>query len=171
MSIEERITRLERANRRWRLAAYGLGVLCALVVVSHRHDSSVPFPPTAEAQERNVASPIVNSIRARRIEIVDESGSPCITMGVQEGDPCLHVFEKQERITLAISEGFGPMVFVGSNNNPMVSIGRVKHSGGSVKVWNPLRNVVAHIFADGNRGRVFVSNQQGELRDVMTGVK
>ncbi len=97
MDIEQRFEKLERQNRRLRLAFIGLVALAAVAVVMGQVASK---PASQETQEK-----VQDEIRARGFVLVDGDGEVRGRMTVDKGRPSLELYDKQgqSRIVLLVS--------------------------------------------------------------------
>ncbi len=98
----ERLDRLEREARRWRLAAVVVGVVLGLVVL-------VGATPPA---------PVADEIRARRFVVVDEAGKTRALLGVEDGEARLALHHETGRRLASLqvhSTGTSALYLAGKN--------------------------------------------------------
>lgn len=75
MNIENRLTKLERKNRTWRLAAIWMaGILGLLIACSTQWDEHGSGSRNQVLAQPSDVSPIHDRLRVRTLEVVDESG-------------------------------------------------------------------------------------------------
>jgi len=133
MTVEERITNLENANRQWRRLTVGMVLLVAFL----GYDYATRAKP--------------DTLRLRKLEIVDEQGTTLATFGTFEGAAMLNLFGTtgKGRITMGAGEG-------GSD-------------GAQINVYNPLGKKVVSVQSDKtNEGAVHVSDVNGKITNGLT---
>jgi len=180
MHISEQLERLERTNRRWRLAAFGL--LATLAVIG-----------CAGAVAPSTTSDLT---RTRRFELVDDSGRARIEMGTNEtGITTIRILDHRGRPRIAMGTlGIGPsagsagigVVDVAANRQTCIWPGHVsierdgkrqvglgcgeEHLGGLVDVYNTFGKRVATVQSTkGNAGMIAVYDLNGGLAHGMLG--
>lgn len=92
IALEARMSRLERENRRWRLAAAAAGALALLAVAGHGLPSAVAKGIDLPALRAGLGSSVVE---AQRFVLRDASGQPRASLAVSDdGMPLLMFLDK-----------------------------------------------------------------------------
>lgn len=132
MTIEERLERLERENRRWRVVVVCLTALVAAFVSCTQSPTG---PAAGAAQGRDSAPPGV--LRATALEIVTEKGAMVAFLGGDEGGSTL---------SLGSPDAFAPHIRVSSRDNEsrLQLFGRdgdvfIDHSSFTILSENPVK--------------------------------
>ncbi|MGD0655335.1 MAG: hypothetical protein ABSA16_13410 [Thermoguttaceae bacterium] len=159
MTVEERITKLEKTNHVWKLAATGLA--CALVAIG-----------VYSYEQFSGGSPS-EIIRTKRLEIESPIGKTLVTLrGNTGGGGIININNSQGKPVFAlteIKEGDGWMGIYNSQGKVVVILGGGEAGGGHMDIYNPLEKRVVTVQADNtNNGFVGVSDQNGEPKEALT---
>ncbi len=121
MNMENRLAKLERENRTWRLAAISMAAILGLSIAC-----SGPWNEPAPGLRNQVAAqasetPIHDWIRVRNLEIVDESGQAVGRWSCRRGRPTLEILAGDKAVTLQA----GYVVFRQGDLDTFIQAGRV----------------------------------------------
>lgn len=94
--LEARVKKLERENRRVKV-----GALLALVLVGG---------VVCSGQTQTSEDKVLDTIKTRKLIVVDEAGKPRAALGITGGDPGLFLYSEAEevKVALALSSSTGP---------------------------------------------------------------
>lgn len=165
MTTEERLSRLERSNRTWRIATLGLlGMLAGYLGCN-----SAKIPEPAKAATETKAVPDV--IRARKIEIVNKSERVVLVLDtIMDGSGVLRISDSDGTPMIAAGivgdsdKNKNPnLMLLSRASQPVVSISRNAAGGGEVEIMNPLGHRVLGLVSDNtNSGLVAIFDQNGK---------
>lgn len=103
----QRVSRLERQNKLMKLAGVAAILGIAVILFSGATISKSP-----------------KVIQARALEVVDENGKPCATLGFMDGNPALFFWDKNghNRATLGLVNEEPSLVLFDENKKPRASL-------------------------------------------------
>ena len=155
MTIEDRLTRLERRNRRLTLALVLIGVVAALIVTT--------------GMDRADAVP--EKVTARRFELVDENGKVQAVLGVANDSPFLNLSDKNGklRVGLGVTMGMVPSLSLfDDNGNPRAGLMVIKDSS-ILNLSDANGHVRANLGTTKNGGNVLLMDENGKVRASLAG--
>lgn len=148
MTVEERLIRLEKSQRRWRYLSLGLLVAVAALAGGVAYDFLG----------------VRGTLRARRIIVVNEKGSALELDSTTEGDGIISVHDSLNvpRALLGNSrKGFGTLELYSGAQQKLISIGG-SGSGGQIAVFNNSgRKVIDAQASKTNSGAIAVNDFDG----------
>ena len=152
MTVEERITRLEKTNHVWKLATTGFALALVAIVVT-----------SCEQSGNSGTSEIV---RTKHLEIVSPLGKAVVTLvGNQAGGGYIGIYNSQGKLVFALTETkderCGSMSIYNSQGQSVVDLGGNEGEGGILNISNPQGKPVFKITEtkDGN-GLMGIFNSQ-----------
>ena len=131
MTVEERITNLENANRQWRRLTVGMVLFVALFVSCSRTADQLPTDQASAAT--GVAKPdaIRDTLRLRKLEIVNDQGKTLATFDTFGGFARLELGGTREKGRILMFAG-GPICHAAfSDRNGRVALAGVGITVGS----------------------------------------
>jgi len=132
MTVEERITRLEKTNRVWKLATTGLALAMLAIAVTSCEQSGI-----CEQPGNSGTSEI---IRTKRLEIMNPLGKPVVTLCEIKGEGgCLGILNSQGKLVLTLGgiEGKGGFLWIcNSQGKPVVTLEENVGKGGCLGILN-----------------------------------
>jgi hypothetical protein len=159
MTLEQRIEKIERVNRKLRLTvlcmAAGLGALLWL----RADQTGLGWQAAAAAAEVQDAVPVQKLIRARAIQLVGDKGQVLISLhGTQRGN--ISTFNDQGKKMVALtgtsatSAGLGAIVtYHPETGKKLVNITAIRQSDGAIFTYDAQTGKdLVHIGSDGSRG-------------------
>jgi len=161
MTIEERLTQLERKNRRLTLALVVAGLATSLAVAVGM------AAPGAVSEE----------VKAHQFNLVDENGKTRASLGMFKGGPSLTLFDENGNRRaalavdpLAVDKGNSSFSLFDEKGKPRVELGIVESGGGGIDVYNTFdKNVVSIQAGKANCGAVYVNKLDGSLGHALRG--
>jgi hypothetical protein len=148
MTVEERLIRLEKSQRRWRYLSLGLLVAVAALAGGVAYDFLG----------------VRGTLRARRIIVVNEKGSALELDSTTEGDGIISVHDSLNvpRALLGNSrKGYGTLELYSGAQQKLISIGG-SGSGGQIAVFNNSgRKVIDAQASKTNSGAIAVNDFDG----------
>lgn len=148
MTVEERLIRIEKSQRRWRYLSLGLLVAVAALAGGVAYDFLG----------------VRGTLRARRIIVVNEKGSALELDSTTEGDGIISVHDSLNvpRALLGNSrKGFGTLELYSGAQQKLISIGG-SGSGGQIAVFNNSgRKVIDAQASKTNSGAIAVNDFDG----------
>lgn len=160
MTIEERLSELERSSRRWCSLAFGLGAVLAVTV--------------GIACSRGMAgkSEVTDVVRTRKLEILNEEGQSLILLSAS-----------QESAGLIIRDASGgPLVaLLGANDTGLMSVSNGagitgatiqtgEGGGGILTIYNGLKNEAVVVQSNkANCGMIVVHDFNGKPKNGLVG--
>lgn len=126
-TLEARVARLEKSARRWKLATIGLLLGGGAVAVGGA-----------------VADPVVDTIRAKRIHVVNDQGTAVGILAASEGDGILLLKSKEGgRLVSATATAKGSNIHVDHANGKTAFVAEATDGGApSVRAEDSRGNVV-----------------------------
>jgi len=156
MTVEERLTRLEKSLKRWRLTTNVLGLVCALLAggLAWEHLGTK------------------GTIRARNIYVVNEKGNAIELTTSNEGDGLISVNDQLSlaRVMLGTSQkGFGKLELYTGSQQRLATFGGTG-SGGQVAIFNNAGHKVVDLQAKKtNSGAIVVNDFEGRFVNGLEG--
>jgi len=199
MTIEERLTQLERKNRRLTLALVSVGMVAILAVaMGQGAPAGVPQEVTAHmftlvdangkprgrllTTKDCVGLGFYDENGKRRVELslakdgsglalCDENGKPRATLVALKDGPSLGLRDENSKGTAVLGVfNNGPWLKLDTRGQSLVKIGTAEEGGGVVNIFNVLGKRIATIEADKkNCGMVGVYGHDGEFKSGLTG--
>ncbi len=164
-NIETRLMRLERTLRIWQLATLALlaGVVSMWAVSCGQETTEEP------AQEQGPA----DIVRAKRIEVVNESGAVVVAIAALPQGGALSTFDGQdhELVRLGAAEGGVPGIELYRNGNVLARMGSTPAGQGALSVFGPGPVELAAIspVQPGGCGGLTVRDPSGERATILGG--
>ena len=148
MTVEERLTKLEKSQRKWRYLSLGLVAACVALTGGLAWDFLG----------------VRGTIRARRLLVVNERGNAIELDTTTEGDGIISIHDSMNvpRALLGNSrKGFGTLELYSAGQQKLVSVGG-SGSGGQIVVFNNSGVKVIHAQASKtNSGAIAVNDFDG----------
>lgn len=148
MSVEERLTRLEKTLRRWRYASWGLGAILLLLSAAVAGDYLG----------------LRGTITARRFVVRNDKGAALELETTAAGDGVISLNDSRNlsRVLLGTSQrGYGTVELYGGDEQRVILLGG-SGSGGQIAVYNNEKKKVVDVQATKtNCGAVVVSDFDG----------
>ena len=165
MSLEERLARLERANRWWRWVAIG-AVLAFMASLSCQPDyGNRPFGGTSPASAQGFdPDRVYGKVRANDFELVGASGKTLAKLFQNEGSgPTLALYRDEKPIAMLAqaAEGGATLSFSDSEGNQAVNIADARGEGGIITLNGSGGNQVAYVGAARGGGGIITLNGSG----------
>jgi len=163
MTIEERLTKLERTNRKLKggLVVLALGLISLVTMAAAPRDGNF----------RKITAEI---IEARVIDAVDEKGKAWVEMvGTSKGG-ALQIKGKNGKAIVQIGpgrDGGGQIFLNSSQGKPIIAIGPNKDGGGLIIVYDPQDRANIKLNATDKGGAISVRNQMGKIAAALAGIK
>ena len=180
MTIEERIERLERTNRRYRLMFTLLGVVAICAVgISATQDDGIP-----------------DVIQAKAFEVVDDEGKRLAKLYDNQGNGILETFNDKGRqivmlgvsvnragfvsifndkgkqlVRLGTREGYGGIITYNGKGNTIVELGSVLDGKSTITVSDDKGKRMIMLASDENGGAIGVFGKTDELRCAISVLK
>ncbi len=156
MTVEERLTKLEKAVRRWRLAGAGMGAAVVIVLAAVAVDYLG----------------LRGTIRAKKLVVMNDKGPAVEIENSPEGDGLISIHDSRglPRVLVGNSQkGYGTIELYGGSEQKTVFIGG-SGSGGQIALYNIERKKVVDMQATRtNSGAVVVSDFDGRLVQSLSG--
>lgn len=156
MTVEERLTKLEKAVRRWRFLCYGLG---GLLVV------------TAAGVALDYLG-LRGTVKAKRFIVGNDKGAAIELDSSSDGDGVISVHDAKglPRVLIGNSQrGFGTMELYGGADHKLIFIGG-SGSGGQIALFNNEKRKVVDLQATkSNCGAIHVNDYDGHVMNGISG--
>jgi hypothetical protein len=165
MTLEERIERLERQNRRLR-AAFGVFVVGAVCVLIAGQAAPVT------SRSASPAGPLLlpERVRAKRFEVINDAGKPVVTLMSWEQGGWIETRDNSGRRLFDVSatdDGNGLLSTYNKEGNEAVSLGGVKGGSGLLAIFDGHgRKLLAEGAAEEGSGVIASYNRKQEVKAV-----
>lgn len=156
MTVEERLTKIEKSLKRWRMTTSGLAVISSLLAagLAWEHLGTK------------------GTIRARNILVVNEKGNAIELTTSQEGDGLISVNDQLSlaRVMLGTSQkGFGKLELYTGSQQRLATFGGTG-SGGQIALFNNAGHKVVDLQAKKtNSGAIVVNDFEGKFANSLEG--
>jgi hypothetical protein len=152
MTVEQRLTRLERQNRTLKLGLAGLIVAAGTALLMGQ---AAPPPATHPA--------VPDVVRARRFEVVNEAGVPVVTLMGWEHGGWIETRDNRGRRLFDVSatdDGAGLLSTYNQHGRDSVALGGVRDGSGLLMIYDSAGKKLIGLGASGH-GRAVVVAYQG----------
>jgi hypothetical protein len=168
MNIEDRLAKLERENRRWRLAAISLaGILGLSIACSRQWDEPAAGLGNQAPARPSDEPPIHDRLRVRTLEVVDDNGRTVGRWQCVGGLAGLDMWAGDNLVSLQASKKGASALFRGRDEETIVITGGVGVSRRGQKDETPL--VLLGVSDDSVSGLINVYDSTGTPRVSMQG--
>jgi hypothetical protein len=156
MTVEERLTKLEKSVKRWRYASIGLGVAASLSLAAIGLDYLG----------------LRGTVTAKRFVVRNDRGAAIELENSAQGDGIISIHDSKglPRVLLGNSQkGYGTLELYGGTEQKMVFLGG-SGSGGQIALYNNERKKVVDMQATKtNSGAVVVNDFDGHFMHGLSG--
>lgn len=159
MTMEERVTRLERENRMLKRGLLGAALAAAALVLMGQ---AAPRPPQPQAPQA-----FAQFLRVKRLEVIGDNGVPVVILGQQRNFGHVAVTNPLGRALVSLSatrSGKGFVSTFDGRDIRLAAIGASSAGAGVITTYNALGKSQIRIGDNTkHEGSITLFNQQGEL--------